>query len=219
MSPIRQRKYFGVIQAIPPTTRTRGMFGAPAPAPPKDPEPEPAHEYSNTQFQISGRPAEMMARLAKQIDPKDLKAEEGASYGGSSSATGIETEPHITARWGLHFQTPSKKLREAIAGFGPVTVTLKKTSLFSNDDADVLKVDVDSPDLHRLYKLLGRIVPVHTTHPVYHPHATIAYLKPGRGKRYAGDRALEGQKIRFDSILFSGRKGYREILPLTSGKV
>ena len=172
--------------------------------PPADDEPAPQREYSSLQVQITGRPAEIARKLGENIPERDLGPD------------GRENEPHITARWGLHFMTPSARLRESLRSFGPITATLGKTSLFSNPDADVLKVDVDSPDLHRLYKIIGRLVPVHTTHPIYHPHLTIAYLKPGHGKKYAGNSSLYGQKLTFDALTFSGKKGKRETIPLVT---
>lgn len=169
-------------------------------------KPEAAHEYSCLMVSLRGDAASALQKMANAIPSKDLAAD------------GIETEPHITCRFGLHFQTPSAKLKAALKDFGPITLTLGKTSLFENDDADVLKVDVDSPDLHRLYQLIGRVVPTHTTHPDYRPHATIGYLRKGKGKKYAGDKALVGQKLTFDSVLFSGKKGTRISLPLGAQK-
>ena len=183
---------------------TASVYRARAQRPPVDPEPEALHSYSSLQVQVTGRPAEIARKMADSIPDKDLGPE------------GRETEPHITCRWGLHFMTPSARLRETLRSFGPITATLGKTSLFSNPDADVLKVDVESPDLHRLYKLIGRVVPVHTTHPTYKPHLTIAYLKPGKGKKYAGDASFVGQKMTFNAVTFSGKKGTREGIPLVS---
>lgn len=80
----------------------------------------------------------------------------------------------------------------------------------------MLKVDVNSPDLHRLNKLVTSLSPTEDSHPVYTPHLTIAYLKPGRGKKYAGDAALNGTKLSFTGVLFSGKRGHHEVLPLTS---
>lgn len=168
----------------------------------KDPEPEPLHEYSSTQVQLAGGPVEIVRRMQNAIQATDIGPE------------GLEEEPHVTVKFGLHFQTPSVKLRQALKTFGPVTVTLGKTSLFRNDDADVLKVDVDSPDLHRLNKLISRLVPTFDTHPKYIPHLTIGYLRPGRGTKYAGDKSLDGQKLTFNSIVFSGKRGHREPMPL-----
>ena len=170
--------------------------------PQKDPEPAPLYEYSSTQVNITGKAAEAMRAMADRIPQADLGVE------------GREDQPHITIKWGLHFQSPSERMRQVIQSFGPIEATLGKTSLFSNDDADVLKIDVDSPDLHRLNQVMSRIAPAHNTHPKYVPHATIAYLKPGRGKKYSGNAVLAGQKLTFHSVTFSGKKGHREVLPL-----
>ncbi len=171
-------------------------------SPRRDPEPEPDHDYSSVQIAITGKPADILRKLAMAIPDGDLAPD------------GRELEAHCTVFYGVHFMSPSERLRDALKNFGPVEIKLGKTSLFENPDADVLKVDVESPDLQRLHKLIGRVVPTHETHPKYLPHITIAYVRSGKGKKYAGNSALVGQKLRFDSVEFSGRKGYHETLPL-----
>ncbi len=170
--------------------------------PPKDPDPEPLHDFSSTQVEIYGRAADIARKMQAAIQPSDLGEE------------GKESDLHVTAKYGLHFQTPSARLHQVLKSFGPVTITLGKTSLFENKDADVLKVDVDSPDLHKLNRLISKTLPTKDTHPKYIPHLTLAYLKPGRGKKYAGEKGLAGQRLTFTSLLFSGRKGHKETLPL-----
>ena len=174
-------------------------------------EPQEEHEFSSLQVDITGRPAEIMRKMQSAIAKVDLQPDKDRE---ADANDGLEHESHITARWGLHFQTPSVKLRQALKAFGPITVEFGKTSLFTGDDADVLKVDVKSEDLHRLYKTIGRLVPVHTTFPTYRPHATLAYVKKGRGSKYAGDASLDGVKMQFPSLVFSGKRGHKEILPL-----
>ena len=162
------------------------------------------HDYSSTQVNIPpGRAADILRKMQASIQPSDLGPD------------GKESDLHITAKYGLHFQTPTKRLREALSTFGSVTATLGKTSLFKNKDADVLKVDVDSPDLHRLNRLISKLSPTNDTHPNYIPHLTLAYLKPGRGKKYEGESGLAGQKITFDVLVFSGKQGHIESIPLS----
>lgn len=189
--------------------RRRPLFGSPpaaVKAPPADPEPEPLlHKFSSTQIGLTGQMADIIRKMGRSIPDADLAPD------------GRESDPHVTVKYGLHFQTPSTRLRQALKQFGPITLKLGKTSLFRNDDADVVKVDVDSPDLHRLNTLITKLLPTKDTHPTYKPHATIAYVKPGRGKKYEGDTALAGQTVRIDSVLFSGKRGHRERLPLTNG--
>jgi hypothetical protein len=42
----------------------------------------------------------------------------------------------------------------------------------SQGNGDVLKVDIDSPDLHRLNGKIAEALPNTDTHPEYKPHAT-----------------------------------------------
>ena len=97
-------------------------------------------------------------------------------------------------------------------------MTFGKVSLFeTNPDFDVVKVEVKSEDLRRLNKKVSESQPVTDTHPTYRPHATIAYVKKGKGARYVGNGFLEGQTVTLDSVTFSGRDGERVEIPLTGG--
>ena len=175
-----------------------------------------AHDYSNTMVLVPGWHAHAMLRMGRKIPDKHLKAETGASYGGGTSATGRETEPHITVKYGIAENTPPAKLRRALAGFGPVRAKFGATSLFKNDDAHVVKIDIDSPDLHRLNALIGKTIETPgNTHPDYKPHATIAYVKPGYGAAHDGDHTLSGQWVEFDTLVFSGKDDRRHTIPLT----
>jgi N12 class adenine-specific DNA methylase/2'-5' RNA ligase len=167
--------------------------------------PETKHEYSSTQVNLPPATAQAIQQLGARI-PDEHLAEDGR-----------ETEPHITVKYGLHGDNV-EGVRRALADEPPITATLGKTSLFQNDDADVLKADVESPDLHRLNKKIADAVPHTDTHPDYVPHATIAYLKPGAGKQYAGDAALEGHRVTIDHVTFSDRNGQAVDIPLTGAR-
>jgi 2'-5' RNA ligase len=167
---------------------------------------EPDREFSSTQVDLPSAATKKILARGRAIPDADLTDD------------GRETEPHITVKFGLHDGKPSRKLIGALTGFGTVSATLGKTSLFSNDDADVVKVEVSSPDLHRLNKLISRTVTCTDTHPTYTPHATVAYVKPGRGKKYAGDDSLAGTKLEFDSIVFSAKDRTLHKIPLTGEK-
>jgi 2'-5' RNA ligase len=162
------------------------------------------HDYASTQVNLPGKAAVGIKRLAASIPDEDLAAD------------GREDNPHITVKYGLH-GNPSAELTKLLENEPPVTVTLGKTSFFPNSESnsgDVLKADVDSPDLHRLNKLIADKFPHTDTHPDYKPHATIAYLKPGLGKKYAGDNSLAGEEIVLDHITFSGKDGKTIDIPL-----
>ncbi len=128
--------------------------------------------------------------LQAKIDKDDL-AEDG-----------METEPHITVKYGLTGVTYPELVEETRSNGGG-KVRLGVTSLFENPDADVLKVSAVSHALHALHKSLSRL-PNDDKYPEYTPHATVAYLKPGKGKKYVGLTVAEGIEFSFDQF------GYRD---------
>lgn len=114
------------------------------------------------------------AIISKQdifVDPTDL------SYG-------LEKQPHVTLLYGLHSGEISDKIIWDIAE----TITnsplkLHTVSLFKNDRFNVLKFDVEGNGLHECNRML-KLLPHTTSYPDYHPHSTIAYLKPGICDKY-----------------------------------
>lgn len=179
--------------------------------------PPQTHDYSSTQVPMPEHVAQAMQQFAAGIPDAELNKEEGGGYGGESASDGREHDSHITVKYGLETKDP-EKVAELLKGQPPITATLGKTSLFKNDDSHVLKVDVDSPDLHRLNGIIAQL-PNGDKHPDYIPHATIAYLKPDAkiSKQYDGIEipGVTGQKVVIDRVTFSGKDGKRVEIPLT----
>jgi len=99
---------------------------------------------------------------------------------------GRELRHHVTIKYG--FKDSSEETIEALRAMvrDPILITLKGLSLFrGNEDGDVLKIDVDSPQLHALNAQITSVFPCETKYPDYHPHVTIAYLDPSVAERYA----------------------------------
>lgn len=102
---------------------------------------------------------------------------------------GIEETPHVTALFGfINEKTDPKDVekitKQILDGKKSLEIKLKELSLFKNKDFDVLKFDVDSDDLKQLNKGLTKNFEYNNDHPDYHPHMTVAYLKPGMGEKY-----------------------------------
>ena len=162
------------------------------------------HDYSSTQVTLPPTERADIARLANTIPNEDL-AEKGR-----------EAEPHITVKYGLHSRPDAlATLQEILRDEPPVTVTFGKTAIFPDSgDGDVVKVDIESPDLRRLHKKIADALPNTETHGDYTPHATVAYVQPGLGKKYVGRTDLEGRQVTFDQMLFAGTDDTKTSIPL-----
>lgn len=164
------------------------------------------HKFSSTQVDLPKAIVAKVKAAAAKIPASEL-AEDGR-----------EAQPHITVLYGLHSADPAEAA-ELLAGSGPVEATVGKISIFKGKDADVVKLDVTSPDLARLNTKLRNGVEFTNDHPDYKPHITLAYVKPGAGKKYVGREVpgLTGETIPFDSVTFSSKNGTMTPISLTQG--
>lgn len=132
--------------------------------------------------------------FGEEIPDEELYVEEDGEFG-------RETESHITVKYGLHTKD-AEEVKEVLEGQEGGEVELSNINIFKNDDYDVVKIDIKSKDLHRLNKQISDNLKATDSHPVYHPHITIAYVKPGEGKKYKGSDKLNGKKFSFDKVNF-----------------
>ena len=115
-----------------------------------------------------------------KISNNDLYEEEG------DRTYGIEDEPHITLLYGLNSEKiKDEDIKKCILNFTFPELLLHNISLFKNEKYDVLKFDVKDKNkiLYKCNKALQKF-PFTSDYPDYHPHCTIAYLKPGLGDKY-----------------------------------
>jgi broad specificity phosphatase PhoE len=172
------------------------------------------HEFSSTQVNLPYPLAGRIRRHGLAIPDDDL-AEDGR-----------ETEPHVTLKYGLHGEDPDA-VRKLLEEEPPVRLTLGKTAIFPARDSktarggagkfDVVHAQVHSPDLVRLNQKITAALPHTDTHPDYTPHATIAYVKAGRGQKYAGNKSLQGFRAVLNHVVFSSKSGERTKIPLRGG--
>jgi hypothetical protein len=170
---------------------------------------------SSTQVTLAAPEAEPIRAFARSIPDADVYKPETE---GQPDGYGRETEPHVTALYGLTDNAPEavqRVIREA--NTGPVTLTLGKLSLFKNADSpyDVLKVDVESPQLRKLNTALKKL-PNKNTFPDYTPHLTVAYVKKGAGDKYAGDSRFAGQTITIPELTFISADRQNTAIPLSN---
>lgn len=162
-----------------------------------------SYSYSSVQVKMPTGIGARMVNFGSEIPDDELAVD------------GRDERPHITIKYGL--TSPSVDALDSIKEQFPekITATMGKTSLFTSDNNDVLKVDIDSPDLVALNKLIVDNTDNVNTHPEYHAHSTIAYIKSGNGSKYAGDDRFDGEKVSFSVIEFSSKDNDKYIkIPL-----
>ncbi len=201
----------GKSEPEPPATPELKTVIAPAETPREE---EAPYRYSSTQVNLPSEYHKAFADAVAGIPDADLNSEEGASYGGKTAGSGRETEPHVTALYGLHSEHPTA-VKKILAEQGPIKGAFGKVSIFEMPDADVVKLDIDSPDLHDLNARLRKLD--HTNKfPDYEPHMTLAYVRKGEGAKYVGKEVpgLTGKEVTFNRVMFSGKDQSRTDIPL-----
>ena len=155
------------------------------------------HDHASTHFTLPEQLAQHVMDF--HVDPQHLLER--------------EKTPHVTIKYGLN--TTGKDAAAALRDERPAKLSFGGTSLFHKPEADILKLDVWSADLHRLHRKLNRL-PHGDAHPEFKPHLTIAYLRTGTGKLYAGKnlRYLTGRSATFRDVTFSAKDGTKRTIPL-----
>lgn len=151
-------------------------------------------------------------RITSIIDKNDIYDEPGY---------GIESEPHVTILYGFHDEVTADEVfglvKENIP-LKPIEIGIKGISVFSNSKFDVVKFDVNSPELTKLNGVVKQL-PNTTDFPKYHPHITIGYVKPGEGQKYVKpfekERKIKGTELIFSTKGHKGKNG--ETLMLSEG--
>ena len=161
-----------------------------------------AYDFSSVQFDLPEDIAQEIYDWGVKNIPDEILTDDGR-----------EENIHVTCKYGLH-TIDFSDLRNLFVGVKPVSVILGKISLFKSDDCDVIKIEVVSPELHRLNRNISSSFDVTDTHPIYIPHCTIAYVKRTRGNPYDGRKDFAGRKLLLDSVVFSGKDNRKTLFKL-----
>lgn len=135
-----------------------------------------SYGYNCVKLELIVNKVEWM-KLQEMIDDEDIYI--------TDSIKGRENEQHITILNGLYKENNDNEIKEAIQSivFTEPIIILQYLSLFENDEYDVLKFDTDYKDLYKMNKVLSNFSHI-DDYQDYQPHCTVAYLKPGIGKKY-----------------------------------
>lgn len=148
------------------------------------------YDFSSVHVILPDSVAKMIVEYGMEISEAELHPK------------GREDRPHITVKYGLHSADPG--VLNGIALPSKINAVMGDSSIFSCDEFDVVKIDIQSPDLITSNAMIVAGTDNTNTHPEYHAHATVAYLLPGQGAKYIGDKRFNGISLVFDEVEFSG---------------
>lgn len=161
---------------------------------------ERTYKYSNTQIILPKDLSKKIIDFGKSIPDDEIYTDE------NDDSYGREENSHITLRYGTDVDN-SMRL-QGMKKLFPLNISLEKISAFEAENYDVLKISIDSPDLIKANKEIGKLIDFPgETFKDYQPHSTIAYLKKGNIKKYIGDKRFENEKFKADSFVLVNRMG------------
>jgi N12 class adenine-specific DNA methylase/2'-5' RNA ligase len=166
------------------------------------------HKYACILFELPEPLASKVLTLACRVPSKMLDGDK------------VEARPHVTLKYGLHENSPHAA-RHLLSQCKPPVVRLLGVSTFpaseSSERCDVVKIDVDSPDLHNLNHLVCSRMMHTNTHADYKPHITLCYVRDGQGAeaaRLLSPCPLSGEEITFTRAVFADSSGARTLLDI-----
>jgi GH24 family phage-related lysozyme (muramidase) len=142
------------------------------------------------------RSARIIQEWSKKYIPDNILYLEGNDYG-------REMETHVTILYGFIKDLTPDQVNSIIKDTKPFPIQIKGIQVFSKPDYDVITLKVESPELTRLNEI-SKQFPYKSSYPVYNPHLTLAYVLPGKGKKYDNVPAKTITSITCDGIMYSG---------------
>ena len=109
-------------------------------------------------------------------------------YDNTAHEYGYETEPHVTILYGFHDDTDLNKIKKILDPIhNDIRIITNKISVFETKIYDVVKFEIHSVLLTKLNKIMRENFDYTSNFDSYNAHMTIAYVKPGTGKKYVKD--------------------------------
>jgi hypothetical protein len=125
---------------------------------------------------------------------------------------GLESEPHCTLLYGLHSdEIDDTTIKKIIESYTFPLCRAYLPSVFSNDEYDVLKFNVESDNIRNINTQLRKL-PHTTSYPIYRPHLTVGYLNPRTGMKYVdmlNTSSLNSFTLKPTKVVYSKPSGDR----------
>jgi 2'-5' RNA ligase len=115
---------------------------------------------------------------------------------------GVEQNPHCTVCYGLEPDVDVDKLKRICPPISKLKFMCNGIGVFNNEERSVIHFTIESPSAVKLNSIIKEKFAVTSQYP-FHPHCTIAYLKPTladkyiRTLRFTNNTILNGVAYRF----------------------
>ena len=128
----------------------------------------------------------------EHISSSDIYGKDGKGY---------EHAPHITAAYGIDDDNVEGAVKRALDGVGPFTVKLGAVDFFMDPTKEyhVIKISVLPGPAEEFHERVVSNVGMYDPTYEYHPHITLAYVKPGRCQDLMGDQSFAGEDVEISS--------------------
>jgi len=190
---------------------------------------EPVLEYDEATHTVRHKEAKIGATYSKgstQIDLPEQLAQEIMAWGKTNvpdkdlytkdDDKGREDEIHVTLFYGI-VEDAEDKIREMMSGVKPFECRLGLVTAFKDvKEYDVLKIDIESPELVKLHYLIQDNVKNKNKYPTYTPHVSIAYLKKDKANGLIGEDRFRGTSFKVTEIVYSTKDHDKIKIPLGS---
>ena len=163
---------------------------------------EAKYEYGCMMAQIPSAVASSIIQFGRYIIPDNFLYFDPTG----KEEYGRETEPHVTIKFGLTQPYSREQLQRFLVGTNPFYITIRNLGVFNTPKFDVVKINVEpDAELLRLRTVFDSL-PNEDEHKEYNPHITLAYVKPGIGKRFENRTGQGFSKIQINTIKYSDWK-------------
>lgn len=118
---------------------------------------------------------------------------------------------HVTVLFGFEKEVEIEEVKALLMPLEDIEIEFEAIDHFSNETFDVVKFKCESKALQKLHTVLKTLPHWESPHG-FNIHATIAYVKPGKGAKY--DRTIKPFKLKPDGYKFSRPDGSEESFTL-----
>ena len=157
---------------------------------------EGKYDYGSVMAKVKDEDSQKILEFNNNFIPEQVLYNEGFGHG-------REKDPHVTVKYGLTKSYSPNEMQQILNGIKPFMLIVGGISIFKNPNFDVVKFDVDGKELRELNQIFSSL-PNRDTHPEYHGHLTLAYVKRGEGNKFIRPSSKIA-RIEINELVYSNR--------------